>query len=293
MGVEIKKVEEAIQQAIQELEIPPRLHVACRAALETGVLKLKKMSITHAELENCIIPFVNSFNITTLNLSCNYTLGDSGAIIIASALKKTTTLSTLIVQNNQIGDEGAIALGTIKNLRVLNMRSNHVGPKGAAGLAKGAIHTVELSYNRLTDQGAERLAKSETICILKVRANNIRVDGARAFSNMCSLEHLDISDNYIEAIGAKILVNNLNIKTIKLSNTGIEEGDIDTFEYINQTLANNQKKARLALTQHLPWMPRELMPIVFSYHGIAGNSYAVLDTHIEGLTPCFKPCKKR
>jgi Ran GTPase-activating protein (RanGAP) involved in mRNA processing and transport len=73
-------------------------------------------------------------------LSGNH-LGPKGAAVLAPAIAVCTSLTSLIIRSNHLGDEGmgaiAIALkdSTVSKLASLDVCNNKIGPKGAEALA--------------------------------------------------------------------------------------------------------------------------------------------------------------
>ncbi|KAG0196550.1 hypothetical protein BGX28_009996, partial [Mortierella sp. GBA30] len=123
--------------------------------------------------------------LTTLDLSSN-SIGENGAIALSEALKTNSTLTTLHLKRNSIGDNGAVALS-----EALNTNST--------------VTTLNLSYNSIGDNGAvalsETLKTNSTLTILDLRNNSIRDDGVVALSEALktnsTLTTLDLRKNSI------------------------------------------------------------------------------------------------
>ncbi|KAI8606157.1 hypothetical protein EDD21DRAFT_349318 [Dissophora ornata] len=75
--------------------------------------------------------------LTILNLE-NNSIGNDGALALSEALKTNTTLTTLNLQRNSIEKEGALALSealkTNTTLTTLNLKNNSIGKEGALAL---------------------------------------------------------------------------------------------------------------------------------------------------------------
>jgi len=93
-------------------------------------------------------------------------IGDSGAKVVAEALKSSTT-QRLYLGNNDIGDEGAEALAdslkSNSSLVELYLPSNNIGDRGAEALAEslqinGSLGQLDLQNNNIGDPGTEVLA---------------------------------------------------------------------------------------------------------------------------------------
>ncbi|KAG0009535.1 hypothetical protein BGZ81_003334, partial [Podila clonocystis] len=109
--------------------------------------------------------------LTTLNLWDN-SIGDNGAVALFEALKINSTLTTLNMNDNSIGDNGAVALSealkTNSTLTTLNLRDNSIGPNGAVALSEAlkinsTLTTLDLSYNSIEPNGAQALAEARKI----------------------------------------------------------------------------------------------------------------------------------
>ena len=131
-------------------------------------------------------------------LDCHISSG--GAVELAAALCKNTTLRTLILSGNPIGD--------------------HV--EGVAAIATSLVENKSLIRLKLQDcnisgQGADELAvalyKNSTLEILDLDCNPISVEGASAMSDMLqhntSLTMLYMGDDSVGEAGVRQLMNSL------------------------------------------------------------------------------------
>jgi serine/threonine protein kinase/Ran GTPase-activating protein (RanGAP) involved in mRNA processing and transport len=127
--------------------------------------------------------------ITSLNLEHN-NLGDDGAAAIAGAIKYTL-ITTVNLSHNKIGPSGAgfLADALLENTAItaLNLASNSIGPNGASYLAEAlkvntAVTTLDLSDNNVGPVGAVVLAdvllENMVITALNLASNAIGPDGA-------------------------------------------------------------------------------------------------------------------
>ncbi|CAO3568632.1 unnamed protein product, partial [Mortierella alpina] len=131
--------------------------------------------------------------LTTLKLESNK-IGDDGAQALAEALKTNKTVATLNLRSNSIGDDGAKApaetLKTNKTLTSLDLQSNQIGSDGVKALAEAlktnsTVATLDLSYNKIGDDGAKALAE--------------------ALKTNSTVTTLDLYSNKIKSDGAKAL----------------------------------------------------------------------------------------
>ena len=105
-----------------------------------------------------------------------------------------TTIQTLNLKKNNIGDEGARVLAGNTTIQTLNLEENNIGDEGAKALAGNTtIQTLNLRYTYIGDEGARALAENNTLTTLYLGCNNIGDEGARAFENMKQLRRLDLS----------------------------------------------------------------------------------------------------
>ncbi len=142
---------------------------------------------------------------------------------LAAALETNTTLKTLKLSYNNIGDVGArlLADALLNNtaLTNLNLFNNNIGPNGTKDIA-GALEknttltNLNLSSNNIGVDGAKYLAgallKNTVLEILDLGINNIRDNGAKALADALEtntvLTNLNLWDNNIGAEGAEHLI---------------------------------------------------------------------------------------
>ncbi len=118
----------------------------------------------------------------------------------------TTTLTTLSLFRNRIGDEGAKALAQNTTLTTLDLVGNNIGDEGAKALAQNTtLTTLYLGGNNIGDEGAKALAQNTTLTRLSLYWNHIGVEGAKALAQNTTLTELYIGGNNIGAEELKIL----------------------------------------------------------------------------------------
>jgi Ran GTPase-activating protein (RanGAP) involved in mRNA processing and transport len=107
----------------------------------------------------------NLRNLTSLELE-NIQIGDEGARALAAS-QLLSNLTSLELSHTQIGDEGARALAAsahLRNLTSLDLRSNQIGDEGAQALASCAhlsnLTSLNLCSNQIGAEGARALAAS-------------------------------------------------------------------------------------------------------------------------------------
>lgn len=167
---------------------------------------------------------------------------DPDVVILAEALKTNTTLTSLHISFNAIGEEGAVALAEAltsnSSLRVLNLGTNRIlGPGACAltGLLKRNTTLTELlvPFNNILDSGADALAEAlkcnVSLSRLDLSFNNIGHPGAITLAGAIkcngTLTDLRLSGNKIGDAGASFLADavqvNANLKMILLAGGSI------------------------------------------------------------------------
>jgi Ran GTPase-activating protein (RanGAP) involved in mRNA processing and transport len=163
---------------------------------------------------------IKGTNVHTINLEENQ-IGDSGAVKLAKNLQGTR-VHTIDLKYNEIGDSGATEV--VKNLQgtrvhTIDLGYNRIGDSGAVKLAKNlqgtSVHTIDLSENEIGDSGAAELAKNlqgTSVHTIVLSSNQIGAWGAAEFvKNLqgTSVHTIDLSRNQIGDSGAAELAKNL------------------------------------------------------------------------------------
>ena len=169
----------------------------------------KTCTLKHIELTHCYI-------------------GPEEAQHLVQALCVNTSVKTLKLSDNPLGDEGAKALAEM------------LGGNGAesSGTVSTALEHVDLSWCSIGPVGAQHLAQAlhvnTSVKTLKLSGNLLRDEGAKALAEMLggngaessgtvntTLEHVDLSSCDIGHVGAQHLAQalcvNTSVKTLKLS----------------------------------------------------------------------------
>ena len=160
----------------------------------------------------CLALRVNT-SLTTLDLSEN-SIGDKGASSLSEALRVNTSLTSLHLSENSIGDEGASSLSealTVNtSLTSLHLSENSIGGEGASSLSEAlrvntSLTSLDLFYNSIGDEGASSLSE-----VLRVNT---------------SLTSLHLSENSIGGEGASSLSEALRVNT-SLTSLHLSENSI-------------------------------------------------------------------
>jgi hypothetical protein len=145
-------------------------------------------------------------------------LEPADAILIASDLKFMAVVTTLYLQVNGIGDEGAIAIAealkvnaVLTTLSLFNgLSKNEIGPNGAKAIAEAlkvnaVLTSVDLGFNSIGDDGAKAIAEAlkvnAVLTELRLYSNKIGDDSAKAIAEALK----------VNAVLTKLLLGHNNI----------------------------------------------------------------------------------
>ena len=146
----------------------------------------------------------------------------------ASCLAVLTSLTSLDISTNQLGDPGAQALAVLAGLTSLNISANKLGEPGAQALAVlTGLTSLNISWNQLGDPGAQALAVLTGLTSLDISSNQLRAAGAQALGVLTGLTSLNISANKLGEPGAQALavltgLTSLNISANQLRAAGAQ-----------------------------------------------------------------------
>lgn len=158
--------------------------------------------------------FANNTSLTSLNVSMN-SIGDEGAL----ALSKNSHLRKLDVSANDITDVGGLALAQIKSLEELALGGNEkISSKTAIVLSQNkSIRSVELQQTNVDDEGAIALASQLQLVNLLLDDNNITDKSAQAIANNSTIKTLGLAGNMMTATGANILATSTSLEYLDFS----------------------------------------------------------------------------
>ncbi|KAL7463051.1 hypothetical protein ACHAXS_003431 [Conticribra weissflogii] len=143
-------------------------------------------------------------------------VGDEGARILASAMRKLPNLKELHLANNNIGDDGILSLFpklTLTSLEYLDLYGNRIGSIGSTELGKNLpnlshLKELNLSGNQIDDVAiaylSKGIAKHSTLKKVCLGFNNIGDQGAEIIADEC----LHCNNEHLESLN---LHNNPNI----------------------------------------------------------------------------------
>ncbi len=176
------------------------------------VLK-NKLFLPPINLEkSCEIGYRNG-TLTSLNLDSNQ-IGDDGARL----LKNNRTITNLSLTATGITEQGAMALASSNVITHLVLTGNKIGDTGAAAFKNNqSITELKLVNCGIGEQGAIDLAGNKTITSLELDSNRIGNRGAAAFKDNSFITELDLAYCDIGAQGAIDLAGNKTITSLRLN----------------------------------------------------------------------------
>jgi Ran GTPase-activating protein (RanGAP) involved in mRNA processing and transport len=177
------------------------------------------------------LPYLKGTSVHTVNLGSNQ-IGDSGAAELGKNLQGTS-VHTIDLESNEIGDSGVAELA--KNLQgtsvhTIDLSINEIGDSGAAEFAKSlqgtSVHTIDLSVNKIGASGAAELAKNlqgTSVHTVNLWDNKIGTSGAAELGKNLqgtSIHTIDLGDNEMGDSGAAELAKYLQGTSIHTVNLG-------------------------------------------------------------------------
>lgn len=227
--------------------------------LEKDMRITEKISIALAKM----IATKNALRVLRLNSRNVYShefssaMGKNGAEALAKCLEGNNSLQELSLSQNELGNEGAIAIsgllqsanGKSSNIVILDLSNNKIGVEGTKSIAKmletnNVLEVIDLSCNSMGDYGAIAVAKllenNKTIHSLNLIDNGITNLGAEAIAKALEnnktvrkLEFITQLDSYKFSTQVKLF-----IKTIGL---GYHDIKATTDISIKKSLNRNRK----------------------------------------------------
>ena len=161
-------------------------------------------------------------------------LQPADAILIRSDLQFMAVLTCLVLEHNNIGDEGAKAIAEALKVNAvmttLNLRVNNIGVEGAKAIAEAlkvnaVLNKLSLGGNEIGVVGAKAIAEAlkvnAVLTTLHLDANNIGAVGAKAIAEALKvnavLTELRLYHNNIGNDGAKAIAEALKVNAVLTS----------------------------------------------------------------------------
>ena len=231
---------ECVSECIKENKnVEEKLASAFNASLQ-----IETVAFFGLNVDETLAVFLRNFlkastTVTTVDLSDS----SSGVVnAVGECLKYNSTLTSLDLTGNEIGDDGAAVLGEClqsnTSLKKLSLDYNGIGADGAAALGEclkynTSLKKLYLNYSRIDDDSAavlgECLKHNTSLTRFDLNNNEIGGDGAVALGGCLkyntSLTKLYLHDNNIGDDGAaglgECLKYNTSLTSLDFSNNGI------------------------------------------------------------------------
>ena len=191
----------------------------------------------------------------------NERIGDKGTVLLAKALRKNPHITKVTLINQNMADEGAIALSEVDSLEELNLWYNNIHALGLEALARSRLKIlsirenmdifenfirsgaeeellgvieplienktiIELSLQRtfIPDKlVAELIGRNTTIKILNLSGNYLTDEALKYIENNKTIEYLNLSENHISDIGAGYIAKNTSLKALVINKSNITD----------------------------------------------------------------------
>jgi Leucine-rich repeat (LRR) protein len=201
-----------------------RLIAECRDAQNT-TLDLSSLRLTLLEAD-VVAGLTSLTSLTSLNLEGNE-IGPDGA----RALQGLTGLTSLILGVNTIGAEGAQALKSLTRLTYLGLWNCKIGDRGVQALAGlTSLTTLHLGDNDISDEGTWALRGLTNLTELSLWKNAIGANGAQALKGLTALTKLDIAGNEIGSDGAAALKGLTALTWLNLDDNNIGDDGVQALK---------------------------------------------------------------
>ncbi len=139
-------------------------------------------------------------------------------------LKGLKSLKLLLIQRNQITDEGLAHLSELTSLRVLYLSSNKITDEGLAHLrGLTSLEDLELGWNRITGAGLVNLEGMSRLRGLNLYGQEITDEGAARIGRFSSLERLSLGYTKITDESLVHIGRLTSLKRLDLSGTETTE----------------------------------------------------------------------
>ena len=228
-----------------------RLIAECRDAQNT-TLDLGGLRLTLLEAD-VVAALTSLTSLTSLDLEGNE-IGPDGA----QALQGLTGLTSLTLGINTIGAEGAQALKGLTRLTYLGLWNCKIGDRGVQALAGlTSLTSLHLGDNDISDEGTWALRGLTNLTELSLWKNAIGANGAQALKGLTALTNLDMAGNEIGSDGAQVLKGLTALTWLNLDDNNIgDDGvwalqgltNLIRLELSGNTISDNGPRALAGLT---------------------------------------------
>ena len=185
----------------------------------------REQSDAHLELARC---FGRGFQLQSIDIKSGRALGKAITTSLAEAVKVNMTLTTLKLNFNDMGDNGAISLASgikvNRTLTVLELMNNSIGDAGVTSIAEAikinkSLTDLKVGFNDIGDIGAASIAEAirvnSSLTLLELYCNRIGDAGviciADAIKVNKALTDLQLSNNDIGDAGAASIAEAIKV----------------------------------------------------------------------------------
>lgn len=120
-------------------------------------------------------------SLQSLDLIGNREINDSDAVLFAASPAHFISLG---FSATSLTDKGAMALASIKGLKMLDLQFNHVSDAGAIAISSNtSLRELALAFDEIHDDGAIALAQMKSLRLLFIPFNFIGIVGSGALQN--------------------------------------------------------------------------------------------------------------
>lgn len=197
---------------------------------------------------------------------CN--LSDADVPALLSGLSNHPEITALYAYVNSIGDAGAALFAKNKTLEILVIDANQIGNDGISALAQSTIPMLAVGMNKFDVNGFSALAHDKNLVFLAVGNSGMDDIEATILSLNHTIRGLDLSGNpLLSAKGLAILTNNKNLVELDIYNSDVHDdmmtslSNATSLEILNlmndqissagiKTLVQNNKNLDFIVLQH-------------------------------------------
>jgi patatin-like phospholipase/acyl hydrolase len=306
------KATEDVLQTLEDMNIPSSHFQEEQQRLGSDLF-LEKLNIVNNNFKNLsglsnrdlLALFVSEsvelerYNFTEEDLSCIETLASQNSYLstlklfkcgidasLATKLSRLpTTITTLDLEENPLGDEGVNALISMTHLKTLKLWKCGVTDQGINILSSSIpnLERLELYKNDITDTSVELLADLTSLTYLDLRKNKITDEGANGLAQNQTLRFLRLDYNHITDNGAQLFVHNTNLEELGLRRNPIEDEKILIFlEFVMPQQALLHQMNIFPIPRHLSFFSNKTVRILsIDGGGIRGLIPALILREIE------------
>ena len=188
---------------------------------ELSIVELHNHELSYSDVKLVSKRLEQHSHCTRLILT-NCNIGDDGAKTCAVGLSHCAALKELVLNVNNIGDEGSIALAEtltknpFSHLEKLDISFNGIGDSGAKSLSEGLIlctnlHSLDLRCNKIGDEGAIAITRAVKDVELLLCNQKITNEGAHTLLDIkhdVDISSMDFSEIDCAGVALSVFCSN-------------------------------------------------------------------------------------